>query len=745
MDPMEAIKATFFVECEEQLAELEAGLMAMEAGTNDAETVNAVFRAVHSVKGGAGAFSLDELVRYAHVFETTLDALRAGRLPSAPATLQIMLRAADGLADLVRVARDGGSADAARIAALAAELAALINPAGAGAGAALSAAEADIDDLDFEPVSVAAAEAAAPRRWKIRFKPQAELYAKGNEAGLLLRELGRLGAMDVRLDSGNLPELTELDPEGAYLTWNIILTADCEETAIREVFDFVEDECELEIADAAAEASPAAAPPPQSAPEFDVMALIGKAQAASLQALPQAAAPAPVAALPVAPRPVALAPVAVAPAPAAAAVIPPAPSVAEAPAGAESTVGATIRVDLDRVDRLIDLVGELVINEAMLYQRSIEAGMTRASAVGMALEELERLTHEIQDGVMAIRAQPVRSVFQRMPRLVRQVAAQTGKQVRLVTEGEATEVDKTVIERLADPLTHMIRNAIDHGLESPEGRLAAGKPLEGTVRLHALHRSGRIVIEVADDGAGINRARVRDKAVQNGLIAADAVLSDEETDNLIFLPGFSTADAVSELSGRGVGMDVVRRSVQALGGRIVISSRPGLGSTFTLSLPLTLAVLDGMVVTASGQTMIIPLGAILETLQPRADAMHALGTDLRLIRMRGRYVPLVDVGVALGFRCGPAEEDGVAVLVEGESGARSVLLVDAILGQRQVVIKSLEANYRAVSGIAGATVMGDGRVALILDVDVMVAQANSVAHAAPDGPVNSERTLAEVD
>jgi two-component system chemotaxis sensor kinase CheA len=432
----------------------------------------------------------------------------------------------------------------------------------------------------------------------------------------------------------------------------------------------------------------------------------------------------------------------VAPGAAVSAVIP-AASIAEAPA-AESTVGATIRVDLDRVDRLIDLVGELVINEAMLYQRSIEAGMTRASAVGMALEELERLTHEIQDGVMAIRAQPVRSVFQRMPRLVRQVAAQTGKQVRLVTEGEATEVDKTVIERLADPLTHMIRNAIDHGLESPEQRIAAGKPVEGTVRLHALHRSGRIVIEVADDGAGINRARVRDKAVQNGLIAADAVLSDEETDNLIFLPGFSTAEAVSELSGRGVGMDVVRRSVQALGGRIVIASRPGLGSTFTLSLPLTLAVLDGMVVTASGQTMIIPLGAILETLQPRADAMHALGTDLRMIRMRGRYVPLVDVGVALGFRSGPADDDGVAVLVEGESGARSVLLVDAILGQRQVVIKSLEANYRAVPGIAGATVMGDGRVALILDVDVMVMQSNAAAPAPPDGKLHSERTLAEV-
>jgi two-component system chemotaxis sensor kinase CheA len=756
IDPMAAIRATFFVECEEQLAELESGLMAMEAGAADSETVNAVFRAVHSIKGGAGAFALDELVRFAHVFETTLDAVRAGRLQAAPATLAIMLRAADALADLVRVARDGGTADAERIKGLATELAALINPATGVVPEAIT----EMDDFDFEPVAIAETPAPATRVWNIRFKPRAELYAKGNEAGLLLRELGRLGEMTVQANRADLPDLVELDPEGAYLSWNVCLTADCEETAIREVFDFVEDECELEIIDAvAAKAATAEVPPEETlpaAPEFDVMALIGKAQEALRQEQPQAAplagAQAPPAAapatlvVPVTPLAPLVPVVTMAPAfPVPAAPVAAAGQADPSPAG--EAMGATIRVDLDRVDRLIDLVGELVINEAMLYQRSIEAGLTRASAVGIALEELERLTHEIQDGVMAIRAQPVRSVFQRMPRLVRQVAAQTGKQVRLLTEGEGTEVDKTVIERLADPLTHMIRNAIDHGLESPEQRTAAGKPAEGTVRLHALHRSGRIVIEVADDGAGINRARVRDKAIQNGLIAADAQLSDEETDNLIFLPGFSTADKISDISGRGVGMDVVRRSVQALGGRIVIVSRPGLGSTFTLSLPLTLAVLDGMVVTAAGHTLIIPLGTILETLQPRAGSMHALGTDLQLILMRGSYVPLADVGAELGFRSRPPHSDGVAVLVEGESGARSVLLVDEILGQRQVVIKSLEANYRAVPGIAGATVMGDGRVALILDVDVMVNQTNSAARAMPmpePSPV-FERTLAGVN
>ncbi|HQT72763.1 MAG TPA: chemotaxis protein CheA, partial [Acidiphilium sp.] len=377
-------------------------------------------------------------------------------------------------------------------------------------------------------------------------------------------------------------------------------------------------------------------------------------------------------------------------------------------------------------DRLIDLVGELVINEAMLSQRVFEAGLARASAVMTALDELEQLTREIQDSVMAIRAQPVRSVFQRMPRLVREVATMTGKQVRLLTDGETTEVDKTVIERIVDPLTHMIRNAIDHGLESTEARLAAGKPAEGVVKLTALHRSGRIVIEVEDDGAGINRERVRAKAVEKGLVSPDAQLTDEEIDNLIFMPGFSTASEISDISGRGVGMDVVRRSVQALGGRISIASRPGKGSTFTLSLPLTLAVLDGMVVSVDGHTLIVPLSAIVETLQPRSEQVHTLGVDVRVLAMRGGYIPLVDVGAALGYRDMPVEpEKSVALLVEGEGGVRAVLVVDGIQGQRQVVIKSLEANYRAVPGIAAATVMGDGRVALILDVDAIVSVTRS--------------------
>ncbi len=278
-----------------------------------------------------------------------------------------------------------------------------------------------------------------------------------------------------------------------------------------------------------------------------------------------------------------------------------------------------------------------------------------------------------------------------------------------------------MIERIAEPITHMLRNAIDHGLEKPEDRIAAGKPAEGVVTLSALHRSGRIVIEVADDGRGINRPRVRQIAVEKGLIAADAPLSDEETDNLIFLAGFSTASEVSDISGRGVGMDVVRRSIQALGGRISIASNPGKGSTFTLSLPLTLAVLDGMVVSAAGQTLVAPLSALIETLQPKRADVRRLGPDTAVLAVRGAFVPLIDVGVALGWRKAPIDPAaGVTVLVEREGGGRAALLVDQIQGQKQVVIKSLETNYTRVPGIAAATILGDGRVALILDVDAIL-------------------------
>ncbi len=728
MDPLAAIKVTFFQECEEQLAELEGGLLAMEGGDHDPEIVNAVFRAVHSIKGGAGAFSLEDLVRFSHAFETALDLIRSGDIPADQETLKLLLRSADVLADHVRAARDGGTVDEGRSGSMAEALKALAS--GVDAGEAdtgdgfgdfvftpvtidiaepATAPDLSIDDL-LARVTAEVAPADAPPAeadsvWHIRFYPQVGLYQKANESGLLLRELARLGSIKVGLDVSGLPTLQNMNPEDAYLGWSVELSGPAlEEQVIRDVFEWVDGDCYLDIVREGAPPASAPAASIDAVGEVDVMALIRAAQAAEVPG----AGPAPSATTDLAVRAEPSKPREAVPD-------------AKAQAAAREASPQTIRVDLERVDRLIDLVGELVINQAMLAQRVAECGLQRASSVAVGLDDLEHLTREIQDSVMAIRAQPVKSVFQRFPRLVREIAAMTGKEVRLIMDGEGTEVDKTVIERLSDPLTHMIRNAIDHGLETPDEREAAGKPREGVVRLAALHRSGRIVIEISDDGRGINRPRVKQIAVDKGLISPEANLSDDEIDNLIFMAGFSTAATVSDISGRGVGMDVVRRSIQSLGGRINISSRPGQGSTFTLSLPLTLAVLDGMVVTVAGQTLVAPLTAIIESLQPKAADVRNLGPNGQVIAIRDTHVPLIDIGRSLGYRTvTPPPTEGVALLVEGEGGNRAALMVDAIQGQRQVVIKSLEANYRPVPGIAAATILGDGRVALILDIDAVM-------------------------
>jgi two-component system chemotaxis sensor kinase CheA len=716
-DPFEAIKQTFFLECEELLTDLETNVTALTFGDGDGETINAAFRAVHSIKGGAGAFGLEELVRFAHVFETFMDELRSGRKPCDDQAVRAMLHASDVLADHVSFARGLIPAmDEERSNTVTNDLRELIRGDAAGA-APLGEPEPEAspeDAFDFKPVMFdfgalpldPGAEVGVDG-WRIEFKPHFRLYETGNEPSLLLREIARLGPCTVSLDSGELPQLSSLPETGAFLKWVVELHAPGTRQAINEIFEFVDSECDLTL-------TPLGGPEPGAAlPDtIDIAALL----AAAIE--PEAANVPPIAQQPAqqavdSPVPTAMqtegAPKANAPA-----------NTKQAPAAAQ----ASIRVDLDRIDKLINVVGELVIQQAMLAQSVAECGLTADSSVKLGLDDLELLSREIQDSVMAIRAQPVKSVFQRMPRLVREVADMTGKSVRLVTEGEGTEVDKTVVDRLAEPITHMIRNAIDHGLEDTQGRIEAGKSKEGTIKLAALHRSGHIVIEVSDDGRGINRERVRKIAVERGLIAADVNLTNEETDNLIFLPGFSTADTVSDISGRGVGMDVVRRSIQQLGGRISIASQPGKGSVFTMSLPLTLAVLDGMVVRSGGQTLLAPLTAVIESFTPKAGDLHRIGAGDWVIRFRDRFLPLIDTGRILGFEeAGKSDLDdiqGIAIVVENEAGSQAALWVDTIQGQRQVVIKSLETNYRKVAGISAATILGDGRVALILDIDALI-------------------------
>ncbi|MFZ1992047.1 MAG: chemotaxis protein CheA [Alphaproteobacteria bacterium] len=692
MDALEAIKQTYFQECEELLAAMEEGLLAIESGEADSEIINAVFRAVHSIKGGGGAFGFDSLVAFAHVFETAMDQVRSGQLEADANVAKILLRAGDILADHVNAARSGQPLDPDHDRSVKEDLARVAN-----VDVEEEAAPADFEGLEFTPMQIVVdeppASAAAAAGWKVRFAPHAILYEHANEPALIIRELTNLGPAEVVIDLSKLPNLHNIDPNGAYFAWDVALNADVPRQKVDEVFEFVMGDCDLAIEPLA----------------------------------------------PVQEEPVSQEPVAQEPAPAQPAVITapaPRPEPAAEPVAAEKKSAAvastpdgpvkqTIRVDPDKIDRLVNLVGELVITQAMLTQRVQESAIPSTSPVANGLVELEHLLRELQESVMAVRTQPVKSVFQRFPRLVRELSAQTGKQARLEVEGESTEVDKTVIERLAEPLTHMIRNAVDHGLESPEDRAAAGKPTEGTVKLSAEHRGGRIVIEIADDGRGINRERVKAKAIEKGLIAPNVNLSDEEIDNLIFLPGFSTASQVSNISGRGVGMDVVRRNVQELGGRVVISNYPGKGSCFSLTLPLTLAVLDGMVVSVGDQTFVVPLTHIIESLQPKPEDVRPFVGGKSLLHIRNTHVPLVHTGEVLGVPEAKASADpskGVIILVESDRAGTFGLVVDSILGQRQVVIKSFEAHYERIEGIAAATIFGDGRVALIIDVDGLVSR-----------------------
>ena len=694
MDPMESIKQTYFQECEELLYAMEEGLIAMENGEADDEIINAVFRAVHSIKGGGGAFGFDSMVSFAHVFETVLDKIRSAELSPDHEVVKVLLRAGDILADHVNAVREGTELAEGHDADAMTALAALAD--GAGAGGAASAGEAvaeDFDDFDFAPQIISMDDESddVSEGWRIRFTPHATLCAKANEPALILRELSGLGDMEVESDLSNVPLLDEIDPDGAFISWTILLKGDIPREAVDEPFEFACDDCDLVVKPLASEGG-AGILPSDDLPELRSLA----AEEVPAQVVEEPSAES---------------------APREQAEDEPAERKEQAAATKEAAK-QTIRVDLDKVDRLVNLVGELVITQAMLAQQVHEAGLAGSSQLGNGLVEFEHLLRDLQESVMAIRTQPVKSVFQRMPRLVREVASQTNKEVRLVVEGEATEVDKTVIDRLGEPLTHMIRNAIDHGLESTEERIASGKPAEGTVRLSAAHKGGRIAIEISDDGKGINRAVVREKAIEKGLISPSASLSDEEVDNLIFMPGFSTASSVSNISGRGVGMDVVRRNIVELGGRIVINSTPGKGSRFMLTLPLTLAVLDGMVVAVGDQTFVLPLSHIVESLKPSAGDIHSYGGKGHLLDVRDAYVPLIRVSDLLGIE-GALEDltQSVAILIESEGTARFALVVDAILGQRQVVIKSFENNYRMIEGIAAATILGDGRVALILDLD----------------------------
>ncbi|WFE74028.1 chemotaxis protein CheA [Roseinatronobacter sp. S2] len=685
MPDMDQFLEMFFVECDELLESLATGLRAMEAPEHEKETVHSVFRAVHSMKGAAAAFGLNDLVTFAHRFETVLDLLRSDRLIADEDVMTVLHRASDLLADLVSAARQSRGADQARISELLEELDRLIGDDGDDGNGSDLAMEFVPLTLDFAPLGANP----ATTTYKIIMAPDPELYRTGNDPAALITALAQLGDASVTLNASNVPKLSIWSQDEARLKWEIDLSTAASVADIHQVFEFVVDCCQLEITqqvdDTPKEAAPDVTEQPEKTtqPTPDAEAIshkVGDGRNAV------------------------------------------SPSGGTAGHIAQSTgQTATIRVSLDRVDKLMNMIGELVIKEAMLYQVIETAGFTEEPDVVTALEGIRQLAGDIQESVMSIRAQPLKLVFQRMHRILREAAEATGKKVRLESIGENTEVDKTMIERLIDPLTHMIRNSIDHGLEDALTRQRRGKPHEGTITLSAAHRSGRVQIEVSDDGGGINRERVRQIAEERGLIPHGATLSPNEVDSLLFLPGFSSKEEVSALSGRGVGLDVVRREIMSLGGRVMIQSKEGHGTTFSIALPLTLAVLEGMLIQLRDQTMVLPITAVQETLRPTSATLHGIGKHGRVLSNRGELIPIIDLACAFGLRDTPAALDGgVLIVVETDTHKRAALHVDGIFDQRQVVIKSLEENYGRVPGVSAATILGDGKIALIIDPEEIV-------------------------
>lgn len=643
---------SFVEESLEGLEVMEGKLLAMTPGSVEADTINEIFRAAHSIKGGGGIFGFKEISDFMHGAETLLDQLRSGQLRSSEELVDLLLEAVDCAREMFNAARAKRAYDHPRIRSLTTRLQSTIEQAG----------PAPDDGPSRAPGPVRST-------WHITFKPHPGMLAKANDPLRMFRELAGLGSLSVQAHLDELPEFDALEPTECHLSWQLRLEADTTEEAITEVFAWVLDECELTIK-------------PERVEDKDE---------------PD--------------RETADSPAGAGGAPA---------DTARASHGAES-----IRVSTDKVDDLINLVGELVITQSMLNQFGGELSEEGSQRLQDGLAQLMRNTQELQESVLQIRMLPIQFCFKRFPRLVHDISQQLGKEVKLQLSGEDTELDKTVLERINDPLVHLVRNALDHGFEPAEQRRKAGKPETGTLTMNAFHESGNIIVEVGDDGAGLNTARIREKAVAAGLMEQAEPLSDQQINNLIFNPGLSTSEDVSELSGRGVGMDVVKRNINELGGDVWLESRQGVGTTVSIRLPLTLAILEGQLLRVGEEVYIMPLNSIIETLQINPERVNTLPGNALLYRLREYNVPVVRLSEAFGVTPhAQAFEDGLLIIVDSER-QRYGIWVDDLLDQQQVVIKSLKTNFVNVEGVSGATILGDGTVSLILDVTGIINLTNS--------------------
>ncbi|TMO05565.1 chemotaxis protein CheA [Pseudoalteromonas sp. S558] len=668
----------FFEESFEGLDTMEAELLNLVPGEEDLETINTIFRAAHSIKGGSGTFGFSSVADFTHVLETLLDQIRQGERELGTEHVNLLLKAVDCLRGL--------------LAALQAEQ----DP---------DLTEADSLRMQFESVlgmksdsqeSISQSENQKPdsNTYQIDFKPHHHLFKTGNEPLYMIGELQELGDLETTVFYDEVPDITDLSSDECFLHWRFFLNTSRDESAIKEVFEWVEDDSDITIELCGGVFT-----------DDDQISISKNSSDNIPQAIETETS-----------KPVVVVPTSVK-----------SPSNPISPAASTNKKTATtpestsIRVGIDKVDSLINMVGELVITQAMLNQLS-EQEITPATITSLqeGLAQLAHNTRDLQENVMRIRMLPINFVFSRFPRLVRDIAQKLNKQVELKLIGEQTELDKTVMEKISDPMVHLVRNSLDHGLETVEQRVLAGKDPVGTVTLNAFHQGGNIVIEIMDDGQGLNTQKIRSKAISNGLISADNSLSDDEINELIFMPGFSTMDKVSDLSGRGVGMDVVKRNIQSLNGSVEVTSAPGVGSTFTIRLPLTLAILDGQLVKVSQHTYIIPLISIVESLQIDIAKVSRVGKNLDVLRLRDEYIPILRLYDIFNHNNAIESLDKTLLVVVETDNQKVGLLVDDLLSQQQVVIKSLEANYHKVDGVSGATILGDGRVSLIVDISGLI-------------------------
>jgi two-component system chemotaxis sensor kinase CheA len=696
-DSFSEIKQIFIEEADEGLDIMESGLLELNDGECAVELINDIFRAAHSIKGGSATFGFNQISEFTHLMETLLDEMRDGSRPVTPDCIQVLLESVDVLREMmeaIKADRQQDSGRAREVSKLLEEI--LANKSGAVPSTSSTPAPA-------EAAACSAPAASAGGSWKISFTPAADMLRGGNDPGRLFRELGELGHLTVVADHSALPGLEEMDPEACYVSWQ--LTLDCEEAIeqaqIEEVFDWVIDECKLVIE------APATAGGTQNTPD-EAADTAAKEAVESGDATDAAAAdkPAPVAARA------------------------PAADNSRGKAPVAKRDGGSIRVGIDKIDSLLNLVGELVITQSMLNRCSseemIQAGDSQVSDLLDGLSQLETNARELQDVAMKMRMLPIKTTFSRFPRLVHDLSLQLSKKIELKIVGEHTELDKTVLEKIGDPLVHLVRNALDHGIEKPESRVAAGKPETGVLTLSARHEAGNIIIEVSDDGAGICSDKLLAKAREKGVVGPDEKISAEAIPYLIFHPGFSTAQEVSDVSGRGVGMDVVKRNIQDLGGRVEVKTEVAKGSTFTIRLPLTLAILDGQLVNINDSTYVIPLLSIIETVVVDESRLNIMAAESPVYSLRNEYIPIINMVHVLSGNKQAAGDDQVKEIVGKllmivESGGKLVgLVVDDLLDQQQVVLKSLDANYQQIQGMAGATILGDGTVSLIIDIPGLI-------------------------